>query len=209
MKLPTILAFLLSFAINTYSQIGYQVSLLDQDTGAPRAYELITAIIELTDNDGNVICSETKSATSNEFGVISLTVGDENTFDKMDWSKLPLWISATVDGVIIGKSQVLTVPVAEYAHKTGILTLDKLCSKTWQCTTYYENGGDILLNFSNDGKATYFNSVKQTTTNYNFEIDGNTVILYSMEHNVDMIVAHYLSKQDIFVIIDYDLKLFQ
>ena len=106
MKQAILMLACIAMSFTAMAQIGYQVSLLDQDTGAPRAYELITAIIELTDNDGNVICSETKSATSNEFGVISLTVGDENTFDKMDWSKLPLWISATVDGVIIGKSQV-------------------------------------------------------------------------------------------------------
>ena len=190
MKLPTILAFLLSFAINTYSQIGYQVSLLDQDTGAPRAYELITAIIELTDNDGNVICSETKSATSNEFGVISLTVGDENTFDKMDWSKLPLWISATVDGVIIGKSQVLTVPVAEYAKRTHSLSKGILCSKTWHGSsddgydgisyTFYLNGTFSRTTYQSRGEKTF-----QSQGNY--EIDGNFIILYSSSNGGEIL----------------------
>ena len=58
-----IAAFLL-LAINTHAQIGYQVSLLDQETGVPRANEYVTVQIDLTDNKGNTICSENKSATT-------------------------------------------------------------------------------------------------------------------------------------------------
>lgn len=114
--------FLLSFiallcAIVSNAQIGYQVSLLNTATGEPRSCETVSCLIELTDSEGTVICSETKTATSNDFGVISLSVGNANTFDNMDWSKLPLYISVTIDGKLVGKSQVLTVPVAECAKK--------------------------------------------------------------------------------------------
>ena len=190
------------------AQIGYQVSLLDQATGAPRVNEYVTVKIDLTDNAGSVICSETHSATTNEFGIISVTIGDADTFARMDWSRLPLWISATVEGVVIGKSQVLNVPVAEYAKRTGLLTKEKLCSKSWTCSTYYDDG-TITLTFSQSGTATYYNSYRQSSESFSYEIDGNTVILYSYAQDAQLIVAHYLPQRDAFVAIDYDNKLFQ
>ena len=190
------------------AQIGYQVSLLDQATGAPRVNEYVTVKIDLTDNAGSVICSETHSATTNEFGVISVTIGDADTFARMDWSRLPLWISATVEGVVIGKSQVLNVPVAEYAKRTGLLTKEKLCSKSWTCSTYYDDG-TITLTFSQSGTATYYNSYRQSSESFSYEIDGNTVILYSYAQDAQLIVAHYLPQRDAFIAIDYDNKLFQ
>ena len=190
------------------AQIGYQVSLLDQATGAPRVNEYVTVKIDLTDNAGSVICSETHSATTNEFGIISVTIGDADTFARMDWNKLPLWISATVEGVVIGKSQVLNVPVAEYAKRTGLLTKEKLCSKSWTCSTYYDDG-TITLTFSQSGTATYYNSYRQSSESFSYEIDGNTVILYSYAQDAQLIVAHYLPQRDAFIAIDYDNKLFQ
>ena len=192
----------------SHAQIGYQVSLLDQATGAPRVNEYVTVKIDLTDNAGSVICSETHSATTNEFGIISVTIGDADTFARMDWSRLPLWISATVEGVVIGKSQVLNVPVAEYAKRTGLLTKEKLCSKSWTCSTYYDDG-TITLTFSQSGTATYYNSYRQSSESFSYEIDGNTVILYSYAQDAQLIVAHYLPQRDAFVAIDYDNKLFQ
>jgi len=206
---PTVLTIIcLLAAMAAKAQIGYQVSLLDQATGAPRVNEYVTVKIDLTDNAGSVICSETHSATTNEFGIISVTVGDADTFARMDWNKLPLWISATVEGVVIGKSQVLNVPVAEYAKRTGLLTKEKLCSKSWTCSTYYDDG-TITLTFSQSGTATYYNSYRQSSESFSYEIDGNTVILYSYAQDAQLIVAHYLPQRDAFVAIDYDNKLFQ
>ena len=204
--ISTIICLLAAMAAK--AQIGYQVSLLDQATGAPRVNEYVTVKIDLTDNAGSVICSETHSATTNEFGVISVTIGDADTFARMDWSRLPLWISATVEGVVIGKSQVLNVPVAEYAKRTGLLTKEKLCSKSWTCSTYYDDG-TITLTFSQSGTATYYNSYRQSSESFSYEIDGNTVILYSYAQDAQLIVAHYLPQRDAFIAIDYDNKLFQ
>ena len=174
------LAILFIIALTAKAQIGYQVSLLDQETGVPRANEYVTVQIDLTDNEGNTICSENKSATTNEFGIISLSIGNENTFDGMDWSKLPLWISATVDGVIIGKSQVLNIPVAEYAKRTGTLTKELLCSKTWAGFsddkidgvqyTFYLNGTYIGTTFHGEGTW---------STTGSYEIDNNFITVYS------------------------------
>ena len=123
MKRLIIYAIILT-GISLYSnaQIGYQVSLLNNATGEPRTDETVTVEIAITDSKGKTICSERKSATTNDFGVLSLTVGNSSTFTDADWSALPFFISATVDGTLIGRSQILNVPVAEYAKQTGILT---------------------------------------------------------------------------------------
>ena len=208
MKQTALMIICLLATLMAKAQIGYQVSLLDQATGAPRVNEYVTVKIDLTDNAGSVICSETHSATTNEFGIISVSIGNADTFASMDWNKLPLWISATVEGVVIGKSQVLNVPVAEYAKRTGLLTKEKLCSKSWTCSTYYDDS-TITLTFSQNGTATYYNGRTQSSQNFSYEIDGNTVILYSYTQDAQLIVAHYLPQRDVFVAIDYDNKLFQ
>ena len=116
-------------AIIAQAQIGYQVTLLNTATGEPRANETVNLTVEITNSAGGVVCSETKSATTNDFGILSVAVGNSDTFAETDWTKLPFFISATVDGVMIGKSQLLSVPVAEYAKRTGELTREFLNGK--------------------------------------------------------------------------------
>lgn len=116
-------------AIVCNAQIGYQVSLLNTATGEPRSFETVKCEIEIKDSEGKAIHKESQKATSNDFGVISLSIGDEHTFDEMDWSKLPLFVSVSIDGKLVGESQILTVPVAEYAKKTGTLTYDNIGEK--------------------------------------------------------------------------------
>lgn len=113
------------------AQVGYQVALVNTASGEPRALETVNVAIEITNSDGAMVYSQTSNATSNEFGILSLTVGNADTFSNVDWSKLPLFISATVDGVLLGKTQILSVPVAEHAKHVGELTKEILCSKTW------------------------------------------------------------------------------
>lgn len=160
--------FLALCGSSSYGQIGYQVSVLDQATGEPRANENVSVSIELSNSAGDVILAERKSAVTNDFGVVSLQVGSESTFAGMDWSKLPLFISATVDGVLIGKSQVLTVPVAEYAKQTGGVTKDILCGRTWT------NWRGDTIKFGSDGTC----HVLQTTgwsEAYRYYLSGNII----------------------------------
>ena len=187
--ISTIICLLAAMAAK--AQIGYQVSLLDQATGAPRVNEYVTVKIDLTDNAGSVICSETHSATTNEFGVISVTIGDADTFARMDWSRLPLWISATVEGVVIGKSQVLNVPVAEYAKRTGSLTKELLCSKTWE-GSYGEPPITASYSFSLDG--TYSKNGSESGT---YEIDGNHIYVYESDRYMTTALIYSPSRHSI------------
>ena len=87
------------------AQIGYQVSLLNTATGEARANETVTVTVSLSNSAGEIFYSETKQSTTNDFGVLSLTVGNADTFKNVDLSKMPFYIEVTANGVMIGKSQ--------------------------------------------------------------------------------------------------------
>lgn len=178
------------FSIQAFAQIGYQVALFNTATGEPRALETVNVNIDITDSKGNTILKNTYSSTSNEFGILSLTIGDSSTFKKVDWNNLPLFISATVDDILIGKTQILNVPVAEYAKNTGVLTKEILASKTWSAsdsssTFYYtfgQNGNCHIVEISEEEQYEY---------NKSYNIWGNIIAisnwglgLYIPESNV-------------------------
>ena len=144
-----IVGVLLLISNVTSAQIGYQVSLLNSATGQPRAGETVTVDIKLTNSENATVYTTQQKTTSNDFGVLSLSVGDAKTFDELDWNKLPLYIEVSIDGVLIAKSQVLSVPVAEYAKKSGlVLTKEFLTSRSWEV---YSSLGKGPIVFGPDG----------------------------------------------------------
>lgn len=176
-KLFLILIFA-GLATHLHAQIGYQVSLIDTKTGEPQANKTVQVTVTLSDNAGTSIISQTQSATSDALGVISLTIGNSETFKDVDWTKLPFWVAASVDGITIGRTQVLTVPVAEYAKRTGDLTVKKLCSRIWVKDSNY-----TFRFYSNGmGTRTYVDSDDSSITTiqgFTYYIWGNMIgVLY-------------------------------
>ena len=185
-----ILAILFMIApIASSAQIGYQVSLLNSATGEPRAGETVNVSITLTNSANATIYSQTQSATTNDFGILSLAIGNANTFNNVDWSKLPFFISAYVDGKLIGRSQILTVPVAEYAkkaryteyagtadyaHRTGVLTMAML-EGTWigdyRDYTFYADSTCVQTFHDHDDP--YYE------LRFKYSIDGNHVYVHN------------------------------
>ena len=138
------------YPLVSFAQIGYQVSLLNSATGEPRANVSVEAEVTITNSDDEEIYKGTQRATSNDFGVIQLTVGNQSTFKDVDWSKLPFFIEVSVDGTVIGKSQILTVPIAEAAkHLAPGIDIEDLVG-TWKCVGYDTELDIILLNFSSN-----------------------------------------------------------
>ncbi len=162
------------------AQIGYQVSLLDTRTGEPRVNEKTSVVVKITDNKGNVVCDETKSVTSDSFGVLSLTVGNSNTFEKVNWNNLPLSISATVDGILISSSQILNVPVAEHSKHTGVLTPEVLYGKV--CQLYNEK-----ITFNGNGTATIeyydYDEGRSIVKTCQYEIKGDNAYIIISNKN--------------------------
>ena len=180
---PLLMLFTLCSAFTAVAQIGYQVALLNTATGKPRAGETVNATVTLTNKESTVIYTGTQKATTNDFGILSLTIGDANTFKNVDWSKLPLYISVSVDGVLIGKSQVLSVPVAETAKSLApAFDLNDLLG-TWE---NYDNGWVYKYIFYNDGTFVY--SYGETTKHYTYHIVGDLVILrYGIHDHCDIL----------------------
>ena len=138
------------YPLVSFAQIGYQVSLLNDSTGEPRANVSVEAEVTITNSDDEEIYKGTQRATSNDFGVIQLTVGNQSTFKDVDWSKLPFFIEVSVDGTVIGKSQILTVPIAEAAkYLAPGIDIEGL-GGTWKCVGYDSELDIILLNFSSN-----------------------------------------------------------
>ena len=177
------------------AQIGYQVALLNKATGEARAHVTVSAQVSITNAQNETLYSGTQQATTNDFGILSLTVGNENTFRDVDFSKLPFFISVSVDGTLIGKSQILHVPVAE-AAKTLVPTVDKdlLCSRAW--TTGRNNdiseGTYNRYSFSSNNVFVfneYYNNTLESTSNGYYKIIGNNIYLY-FSNSSNMQVGH-------------------
>ncbi|MBD5261646.1 MAG: hypothetical protein HDS38_05890 [Bacteroides sp.] len=178
-----IITTILIYNFNASAQIGYQVSLLNNATGEARSNERVTVTVKITDSEGKTVCEETKNETSNDFGVISMSVGDSDTFANADWSKLPFFIEASVDGRLLGKSQLLSVPVAEYAKRTGPLTIDLLCSKNWvEKEDYDDDDTPDTFIFNKNGSYTY----KHAGMDYyhgSYYIEGNEIHYSHIDYN--------------------------
>lgn len=178
-KLRLFLLFVSFSAVNLgFCQIGYQVALLDKATGEPRVNETVAVDLTISDSAGGTIYSGSQTATTNEFGMLSLAVGDTTTFSNVDWSKLPLFISATVDGTLLGRTQILSVPVAEHAKHTGTLTKEKLCSKIWTSdNSFYTWTFKLDGTFTKTEREFYNGSWHTDTYTSKYYIQGDIVIL--------------------------------
>ena len=161
--------------VDMQAQIGYQVSLLNSATGEPRANVLVEAEVTITNSDDEEIYKGTQRATSNDFGVIQLTVGNQSTFKDVNWNKLPFFIEVSVDGTVIGKSQILTVPIAEAAkYLAPGIDIDDLVG-TW---SYYSSRNDYVysLTFRSDFSGTF--NVEDREEQFTYEIEGKNLMIY-------------------------------
>ena len=176
-KVSVLLLCLLANIMGAKAQIGYQISLLNMATGEARANETVTVSISLSNNANEVFYSETKSATTNDFGVLSLSIGNADTFKDVDLTKMPFFIEVTANGVMVGKSQILSVPVAEVAKQ--LAPMDKnLIVGEWM----KRNGFETIVTFNENGTGSYIvcysnnNERKIYSCRYfNWGIDGNIV----------------------------------
>lgn len=159
------------YPLVSFAQIAYQVSLLNASTGEPRANVSVEAEVTITNSGAEEIYKGTQRATSNDFGVIQLTVGNQSTFKYVDWSKLPFFIEVSVDGTVIGKSQILTVPIAEAAkYLAPGIDIDDLVG-TW----IDDEENELVLYSDGTGVYNYYYGDK---VKLSYEIEGKTVYIY-------------------------------
>lgn len=189
MKQLIFFLLLIASILPANAQIGYQIALLNTATGEPRANVTVNADITITNSAGGMVYNTTQQVTTNDFGVMALTVGNANTFEKVDWSKLPLYISVSVDGVLIGKSQILHVPVAEYAKKSGTALTKEMIVGKWVnkfTGTFIEGEEGVIrktssssiYTFNMDGSGTYTSTYPETF-GFSWSILNDKIIMYS------------------------------
>jgi len=124
-KLYTILALLL-IAVYSFSQapqsFNYQAVVRD-GSGEIQADFSVTIIISIIQGtiDGDEIFTETHTGTTNDFGLITLSIGSINIsdFQSIDWSAGPYFLKLNVNGNILGTTQLISVPYALYSEKSG------------------------------------------------------------------------------------------
>jgi len=102
--------------------------------------------------DGLAVYSETQTPVTNANGLVTLEIGVQSGFDDIDWANGPYFIKTEtdpeggVDYTITGTSQILSVPYAIYAEKTGSVDYGMLINKPFipaQTSDLTNNSGFI------------------------------------------------------------------
>lgn len=171
-----------------HAQIGYQLSLLNTATGEPRANESVVVSVTLSNSAGEAFYSETKSATANDFGVLSLSIGNADTFKDVDLTKMPFYIEVTANGVMIGKSQILNVPVTEVAKRVAPGIDKSIIVGTWKTVsnsssyklyTFMNNNTISIVDYSPYTVNGVFDHwVVREYGTFNYFIEGTFVYIY-------------------------------
>ena len=116
-SLILVIVALCTFA-QTPQSFNYQAVLRDA-SGNILANQNIEIQIDILQGSasGSAIFSENHSTTTNNFGLVNLTVGSisSTNFSSIDWTDGPFFIQISVDGTVMGTSQLLSVPFAMHA----------------------------------------------------------------------------------------------
>ncbi len=94
----------------------YQAVLRDGN-GQVRASEEVSVRIALLRDaaDGTQVFQETHNASTNEFGLIHLEIGSISSLAGINWSDHSWFLQVSVDNVVMGTSQLMSVPYALHA----------------------------------------------------------------------------------------------
>jgi hypothetical protein len=102
----------------------YQAVLRDA-RGNIRANTTTNIIISILSGSetGTTVYSETHSVKTDGFGLINLEIGHgtatTGSMPAIDWSAGPYFVKTTVDGVVMGTNQLLSVPYSQYANRAA------------------------------------------------------------------------------------------
>ena len=128
MKKIFILAIVFSLAGTVIGQVPasfkYQAVLRDirGNIEANTATNIIIDILQGSET-GSVVYSETHSVTTDGYGLINLDLGNGTatvgSISAINWNTGIFFVKVTVDGVVMGTSQLLSVPYALYSAKSA------------------------------------------------------------------------------------------
>ncbi len=102
---------------------NYQAIIRDAN-GNVQANTNVTIAIEILQGStsGATVYNETHTTSTNAYGLVTLQIGSINpsNFSTINWSNTPFFLKISVDGTIIGISQLMSVPLAIHAKEAEI-----------------------------------------------------------------------------------------
>jgi hypothetical protein len=106
----------------TPNQFKYQAVLRNAD-GTIMTEESVTVVISILKSDLTTsVFEETHNITTNLYGLINLNIGSEEDLSVINWTLDEYFIEISVNGTIIGTSQLLSVPYALHAKTAENIT---------------------------------------------------------------------------------------
>lgn len=129
----------------------YQASVRNSD-GTPMADQHVTVEIQLIRGaiDAPSIYLESHEALTNDLGMVTLKVGDADFFSEIDWENGPYFIGISVNGTYMGASQLLSVPYALYAKRSGgVVDGDSDPSNEFQTLSIIETSRELSISDGN------------------------------------------------------------
>lgn len=195
-KLFTILAFLFIVKINfaqSPEKVNYQ-AVARNSNGVPLPNQSISVRASILDGSstGTPVYQETHSISTNGLGLFNIPIGGganiSGNFNNIAWGNGDKYIQIEIDltggttYVLMGTSQMLSVPYALYSSKSGTSLNDNDTSSTNEIQTISINGGSVSLSGANAISLPDSSSSNelQTLNRNNGTItisDGNSIIL--------------------------------
>jgi uncharacterized protein (TIGR02145 family) len=101
-------------------RFNYQAVLRD-DAGQPMQSEAVTLEIGILKNsaEGELVFSETFQTQTSDLGLINLQIGSTSSLEGIDWSAGTYFIRVSLDGTVMGTTQLLSVPFALHANTSA------------------------------------------------------------------------------------------
>ncbi len=116
--IKSLLLFLISISIlgRAPQSFNYQ-AVLRKDAGELKASQDVTVKIEILQGSagGTEVFTETHNTATNEFGLVNLQIGSIQSLEVVDWSADDYFLRVSVNGNLMGITQLLSVPYALHA----------------------------------------------------------------------------------------------
>lgn len=98
----------------------YQAVVRDEAGQVLSSEDVSVQLTIIRDNpQGTLMFSETHHTVTNDFGLVTLQVGSINSLEIINWAEHDYFLRVTVNGVLMGVTQLLSVPYALHSMTSG------------------------------------------------------------------------------------------
>jgi hypothetical protein len=183
----------LSYTIaQTPQQFKYQAVLRDA-SGNIIVSQAKTVIIEILQGapEGSVVFSETHQVTTSSQGIINLNIGSLQPLN-IDWATNTYYIKVTVGGIVMGTSQLLSVPYALNAKYAESADYQNLLNKPVLVT----NSLDGLMSALDKTKLDGVEDGAQTNVNADWNASAGDALILNKPGNATVSANGLMSASD-------------